>query len=387
MHRPFVFPTVVLFLLAFTAACEDPTNVGIDLVGNQGGDPVVVNVPPAVFEIEPISDITGTTAQILRTLSGRVDDPLLGTIVSTGNVDFREPAGITDVFRNGQITEATLQLVVDYAYGDTSRALTLALRDIPDEWDAAGATADTVIQAAPEIVTEFNVSPTDSLVGIALPDAWIEAHSAEVRSENFNDDFHGFQFEPVEGNAVVGFSAVGVRLIVVSGGETASFTIAKSLSTIARTDVPDLGPDLLALQDGVGTSVEVDFDFLADSLKDTAVSRAVFLFPTDSLTMAARTPPGFVRPRLGDLSLVGITDAGPALELIRTSPDAEGRYRFEASGLRNIVQSMVLGKSTFDRFRLTVPTDDNTINAALFYRSGSGLQRPEAVLTLTPPDN
>ncbi|WP_457651998.1 hypothetical protein [Rhodocaloribacter sp.] len=387
MLRPLVFPTVVLFLLAFTAACEDPSNVGIDLVGNQGGDPVVVNVPPAVFEIEPISDITGTTTQILRTLSGRVEDPLLGTIVSTGNVDFREPAGITDVFRNGQITEATLQLVVDYAYGDTSRALTLALRDIPDEWDAAGSTADTVIQAAPEIVTEFNVSPTDSLVGIALPDAWIEAHSAEVRSENFNDDFHGFQFEPVEGDAVVGFSAIGVRLIVVSGGETASFTIAKSLSTIVRTDVPDLGPDLLALQDGVGTSVEVDFDFLADSLKDTAVSRAVFLFPTDSLTMAAQTPPGFVRPRLGELSLVGITEAGPALELIRTSPDAEGRYRFEASGLRNIVQSMVLGKSTFERFRLTVPTDDNTINAALFYRSASGLQRPEAVLTLTPPDN
>ena len=387
MFRPFVYPAVLLFLLALTTACEDPSNVGIDLVGNQGGDPVVINVPPAVFEIEPISDITGTTTQILRTLSGRVEDPLLGTIVSTGNVDFRESPGVSDNFRNGQITEATLQLVVDYAYGDTSRALTLALRDIPDEWDAAGSTADTVIQAAPEIVTEFNVSPTDSLVGIALPNAWIEAHSAEIRSENFNDDFHGFQLEPQEGNAVVGFSAVGVQLIVVSGGVTATFTIAKSLSTIARTDVPDLGPDLLALQDGVGTSIEVDFDFLADSLRNTAVNRAIFLFPTDSLTPAAQTPPGFVRPRLGELSLVGITDAGPALELIRSFPEDDGTYRFEASGLRNIIQSMVLGKSTFERFRLTVPTDNNTINAALFYRSNSGPQRPEAVLTLTPADN
>ncbi len=386
MHRTYLRSTLLLLLLVVTAACEDPSSVGIDLVGDLGSEPVVMEVPPQVFEPEPILDITGTTTLILRTLAGRVDDPLLGTIQATGNVDFREPIANFDAFRNGEVTEATLQFVLDYAYGDTTEVLTFALHDIPEEWEAASATADTVIQAIPEAITEFNVSPSDSLIGIALPTEWIEAHSNELRSENFDEDFHGFQIRPVQGNTVVGFSAIGVQLIVVSGGATVGFTIAKSLSTITRTDVPDLGPELLALQDGVGTSIEVDFDFLADSLRNTAVNRALFLFPTDSLTLARETPPGFVRPPLGEVSLVGITEDGTALELLRSLPDAEGRYRYEAAGLQNIVQSMVLGKSSFDRFRLTVPTDDNTINAALFYRTGALPAGPEAVLTVTPPD-
>ena len=45
-------------LLALTA-CDDPSNVGIELVEEGGGEPVVRVLTPSVIEEEPINDITG----------------------------------------------------------------------------------------------------------------------------------------------------------------------------------------------------------------------------------------------------------------------------------------------------------------------------------------
>ncbi|GIV61602.1 MAG: hypothetical protein KatS3mg044_0468 [Rhodothermaceae bacterium] len=389
MYRPALSCGALLLALSVLTACEDPSSVGLDLVGEQGGQPFVVAVPPAVIEQEVLSDVTGTigtTGTILRTLAGQVEDPLLGRITTTGHIDFQAPSSVPENFRNGQVSSATLEMTIDYVYGDTTQPLVLTLHDIPEAWNASGTTADTLITARPEVVTEIRFAPTDSLVTVALPEAWVAAHDARLRATTFNDDFHGFQLAWRSGGAVVGFSPGGFRLRAVAGTDTVAFPAAKSVTRIEHTGGPDLGPDRILLQDGTGLNVRLRFDFTAETLRNHAVNRARLRLPTDTLTLQ-ETPPGFVRPPLGEVVLYGITPDDTPVQITRVSRNADGQYVFETAGLLNVIQRMVLEEEIFDRFRLAVPTEQNTLNAALLLRDTTGTGGPAVLLTLTSPDN
>ena len=191
-------PLALLLASLSVAACEDPSNVGVGLVGEGGGEPVVERVELAEFEDVEGTDVTGGTQLVL---AGRVNDPLLGTLSATGHLDF-DAVGGADVagFRDTTLASATLQLVPNYAYGDTTTEVTLQLSSVPDEFNAAGATADTTLPAGEPIAT-FRFAPTDTLVSVPLPEAWIAANDTTLRSTRATSIFHGFQIAPAPGSA------------------------------------------------------------------------------------------------------------------------------------------------------------------------------------------
>lgn len=392
-------------LLLMLSACADPSTVGADLVGS-GGDPVAVE-DTLTFEQETIKSETGNARLML---AGATDDPLLGTITATGYLDFAASNSVGSDFRDNPVRTVFLELAPDTVYGDVTEPVTLRLRDMPEEWEAAGATADTSLEAG-TAVTEFSFSPSDTLVTVELPSSWVQANEEALQDTAFAERFHGFQLEARSGNAVVGFDYLDTRLRAVSeaGGDTASFNTAKNLTTIRRSGELDLPSGRFLVQDGTGLVVRLAPD-LSTLPSDASLNRTTLRLETDEETL--EQTPDFVRPRLEALRLYGLPgDGGNPVALFDLERDEDGAFVSSASNeefLRRLMQDELLNNSQFEAFRLTpVPRSQqnqtgggglliNTLNAALLYGSAApaecGPARSEACfprlrLVYTPVGN
>lgn len=375
-------------LLLTLTACEDPSNVGLGLIGEQGGNAEVEVVTPSTFESTPAEDLTGNT---VRVLAGTVNDPLLATISATGYLDI----GSRSTTISDPITEASLRLVPDYLYGDTTAIFTLTLREMPEEWEATGRNADTTLVAGAELA-QVTFAASDTLVVVDLPQAWVEANDAFLRDTTFFAEVHGFQLDVSGGNAVVGFDSGTSRFRTIAA-DTVDFRFGKTLTSLARTGTPAVPPNRVLLQDGVGPAVALNFDFDA-ALPDGAVNRAILRAFADTLALGQDAPPNFVRPSIERLQLIGIDEDGEEFLLYRASFVAE-KVEFDSARLGigsadnfsvdrillgQMIQEAILGNPRFARLRLEVPAGLNSISALFLYDQQSGETAPAAVLTLTP---
>ncbi|HEX7070778.1 MAG TPA: hypothetical protein VF190_08225 [Rhodothermales bacterium] len=296
-------PLPLLLLALLSGACEDPSNVGLGLIGESGGAPEVVPFAVQSFDTLHVSDIMGGAILVgsssnttPRFIAGTVDDPLVGPLSAIAHVDFVRGSGISDAFEAGPITAAEIRLTRDYVYGDTTSIVQFELLEIPGDWDAR-APVDTTITLGATITTQ-SVTASDRSVVIPLPIEWIDDHSALIRSENFNDDFKGFALRSRSGNAVMGFAATSARLRVVSAGDTVDYIPTRALTTTTLAN--DTENDLL-VQDGTGDGLTITLPDLG--LGPAGVNAVLVRIPAD--TLAAPAPPNFVRPLLGGLRLVG----------------------------------------------------------------------------------
>jgi len=381
MRRSSIWSCCALLLLLATG-CDDPSAVGIGLIG-EADLPVTVRLPADSVLTASQKDRTGNTA---RVLAGRVADPLVGTLSATGYVDFvRSGTARVDT----TIVGVRLELPRDYVYGDTLGSVTLALHDMTEDWPYAGVGTDTTLRAGP-LVRTFTFAPTDTLVQVDLPPEWIAAHDTTLRSNTFSTSFHGFQLAPGEGNAVVGFRFSKIRLLVFTATDTVTFTASKVLTTVARESLPSLPEDRVLLQDGLGQVVRLRFDFSADSVREAGLHAAVLEVPIDSMQLK-QTPAGFVRPLPTTVRLIGVnaegnvpvTSLGEPIVLATTKPEG-GRLRFRlGSTSLQTLQRLMLGETPVRYLQLEFSTDDNTLGPLLLY-AGPTL-RPTLTLMVTPP--
>ena len=361
--------------------------MGLGLVDQQGGDPVVVTVPPSLLINTPVPDVTGNNPGPQRILAGQVADPLLGAISAVGYIDFQTPATISDAFRSGPVEEATLILARDYRFGDTTSTVMLTLHDMVEEWDPTNARADTVLSFGTPVLLTATLDPDRPTATLALPPSWITAQDATLRAETFSTDFHGFALAPVSGNDVLGFSPVSTLLRVVSNGDTTFFPVSKTLTALSRSDDLQLPPGRILLQDGSGPGIEISFDFEQEGLALSALNRAVLRFTADTLFLAQEAPPHVVRPLVRRFTLAGVTASGLRLAIQEADLAADGSLTFSSQSLNNVVQSMLLKEDIFTRFQLSVPPGENTLNPILFHANPGDSDPPRAVLTITRAAN
>jgi len=370
-----LLPLLGCALLPLTA-CDDPaSDVGIGLV-EAGAEPVVRTLAASTFEEMIFADITGGTE---RMLSGRVNDPLIGTIDAIGYLDF---ASMFDVADTSPITSVTLNLTRNYVYGDTTMPVTLDVYDLADEWNALGAPADTSLTLG-EQVTSITFMPLDTLVSIPLPSEWIEANETTLRSSTFSESFHGLALQSMTAEAVAGFAVSQSSFRVITEQDTFSFSISKSLSGLQRTGEPSLPEGRILLQDGAGPIVKLNFDF--DGLEEAPLNGAIVRLFADTLSVL-ETPPNFVRPRVETLQLVRIDSDEQAFLIAEATLSDGGDYRFSDLALRNILQQVFFGETLFEHLELRVPFSASTLNVMLLYDAASGDTAPEALLTISPTD-
>lgn len=413
LRVPGALACVLLFALSL-AACDNPTDVGGELIGNrQDVDPQRVVLPLAPVEAATYPPTTGTESALdlrkARFLSGQTTDDPLGNVKASAYLDFARTS-TPDNIGSLTIDSVEVALTPSYFYGDTTQAVTLALHDLEEEWEADSAPADTSLDglADPSPITTFSVQPSDTLVTLQLPDAWVRDHADELtRSEDstFAEAFHGFQVRPVDGSSVVGFSSnsTAMRVVFDSDGEAdapeATFTLSQQL-TITSQPNPRQIEERYVVQDGSGRTVafELDFSDLPTDVtpENIAVNNATLIFEAD--TSIDAKPDEFVRPRLTALGLVPLDEAtdepGFPLEGRRLSFNADSSRYENAFPLTDFVEEQLRGTAETDRFlirpaRDTVRTNFGSVlvpvpsfNSALI-RHDEG-HRPRLVLTYTP---
>jgi hypothetical protein len=290
----FLFRAPLLVLFTLLIACEDPSNVGLGLVGGEGGEPVVEELALSSADAVPGTGIRDNTPQHLV---GQVDDPVMGQFNATAYIDFLSNTTLDEGYRNGPIDRVFLRLQRFYVYGDTTQEMTVALHESLREFSAVGSTPDSIPAVGPEIM-QFSFMPMDSIVSDQLPAAWVEAKDADLRSSSFGSLFNGFQLVPISGNAIVGFrnspaSQSTIRGYVETDDETfqEDYLAAKSITQFTRERSAEAPPGIMIIQNGVGPRLRLNFDL--SQLQDVSLNRTVLHFATDSLALAAS--PNFVR--------------------------------------------------------------------------------------------
>lgn len=373
------------------AACEDPSNVGIGLVGeDQGGQPDVRVLDLAEFQNAPLERPAGS---LPRVLAGRVDDPLIGTIESEGYFDLTSTA--SSRFRENEVQSATMYLRPTYLYGDTTARATFALRQINEMWPASSLPPDTVLSAG-DVIREFEFIPTDTLVLVSMPESWVAENDDLIRSGSFVNDFHGFRLEQVSGNTVVGFAGE-THLRAFTEADSAVFPVVRSYSAVRQTMSSNLPPDRLLYQAGSGPLTSMQFDLDSEALLNAAINKVALTFQTDTLTLSQK-PAHFRRPVITSLDLYGILDDDRLALIDRAELDSEGRFIFDGVSLAGELQRILLGTRSFDHFELRLPVGQGSfgetglgivqgsIDVQLFYDTNSIEYAPAGFVTVTPID-
>ena len=379
------------FLLA---ACDDPANVGEDLLGAAGGEPHNA--------VEPLSSLRPgewtPSDRPARALVGMVDDPALGRYEVQGYFDIT--ALSSDDFRAGSVESAELRLRRTYVYGDSTSALRAALRQVEEAWDddiSAGASF-----AAGPVITEFAFNAADTLVVVPLPDSWISERDAMLRDENLGDLLHGFRIEPISGNAVVGFGPQGSSLFASTGSDSLAHPFAKAYPLVTRAASADVPEGRFLMQAGLGPTPEFSLSVSSDLHAEgepLAVNRATFTLWADTLTLLQGTPAHFERPLLRTLDLYTRAPGDTAYTVLgRSTMDEEGRFVFEGTGLARLIEERIEENITFelrmpnpDGLPTTLSSDEtsfyyyySSLNPVLFYDAGADDRAPAGFITFTP---
>ncbi len=384
---PVVLGTVVIALLIGLTACDDPSNVGLGLVGDQGGRPQLATASVTAFERDEYRRPENIPE---RVLAGRVVDPVIGTVTAQGYFDVTPVS--SSGFRQGTVQSAELRLLPTYIYGDTTAELTLSVRPVLEEWSDSGLPIDTSF-SVDEVIREFTFHPSDSLVVVPLPSEWVAAYDEVLRSSQFSEQFHGFRLDYVSGNAVVGIGPTSTSLFARTASDSVALPLGKAYSALQKEEPPNFPAGRLPVQVGVGPEARfiIEFD---DEIASSAINSISLTFHADTSVPA---DPGFHRPPLRVLDLYGIVEGGGGVLLSRGNLDDDGRFVFRSSVLAREIQGFLLGRRTFQHFELRAPSPATTpndlselgllpatINTILLFDTSAAERAPSASLTITP---
>jgi hypothetical protein len=391
-----VFPLLGLLALGLLAACQDPSGVGLGLIDEEGGDPSLVLLLPEDLTLGDREDVTGgyadgTLPTQERILVGAVMDPDFGDVEAHAYLDVRPPTVVPSGFTERTITSATLRLARDYVYGDSTATLALALYEITaDEWNPVGAGADTTF-AVGDLLDTYDVSASDTLSTLRLPEAWVDANDELLRSDSALAAINGFQLrldDGAAGGAVVGFDALRSTLRLTTSEDTVDYPLREVFTHVERGDAPPPSDDVLVLREGAGEALRFTLPF--DSLSDVAVARASFRLTVDPDLLDAGTLARALPP---ELVLLGVTDADVRLSLATAEFDASSdTYSFTSGSLASAVQDAVLGSSIFEHYEIEPVRNPATVGVLPVVvgpapGTGEDERRPRLVLTVVPASN
>ena len=382
---------------ALLAACDDPTNVGGDLIGAAGGDPLNT--------VEPLSSLRAVALKQSpdsppRVLAGMVHDPVLGQYEVQGYFDIT--AVTSDDFRADTVKKVELRLRRTYVYGDSTSELRAVLREISEDWGMDDIPTGTSFATGP-IIKEFTFSASDTLVKVELPDSLVSELDPILRDPDVGDLFHGFRIE-VEGNAdaVVGFGTLGTTLLATTGSDSLFYPIGKTYAFVERSASADIPENRFLMQAGIGPLPEFSLSVSSDiytSGEPFSVNRATLTLWADTLSLRQNTPTHFERPLLRTLDLYARVSSDSAYALAgRSTMDSRGRFVFEGTALVRNIEEYITEDIEFE---IRIPDPENlpatlssdqasyyyyhsSLNPMLFYDADAGDKAPAGFIMLTP---
>ena len=363
--RP-ALPLLLAGLALALAACQDPSGVGLTLIGDETSDPNARLFPADSVYLAERTEATGGFANGTGTpvqtnvLLGEATDPLLGDVRATAYIDVRA-ANQTPDFDERTIDQVQIRLDRGFVYGDTLGTLPVEVREITASpgWSPEGLPVDTTLATGP-LLTSATVSMRDTLTTISLPQDFVDARGPTLR-DSVNTLFEGFQIRVPEGAGPMPGSVLGVfagpssdsavRLITApylnDDGETTRDTVDYPLvevySAIARGEAAP-APGRVLLRDGAPDALAFRFD--VDALTNLPLANAGLRIPFDRGVL--ETGDGFNRPLVGSVSVFAVrADSTRQFVVRREVPAADAERPNEISvrdrELTNVYQALLLG--------------------------------------------
>ncbi|MEM6782938.1 MAG: DUF4270 family protein [Bacteroidota bacterium] len=393
-----VFAATLLF-----AACDDPSSAGLDLIGEEGGVPENRSLPASLVEQDSLVEVTGgfastTNPSVNRALLGVVEDPLFGIATADFFVDFIRPVSLPDGFSDGTVTALTLELPLEYVYGDPTGVSRVELYEITESWNPSDVPPDTsFVDFDNTEVMPFGtaeVSPSDTTLTIELPQAYVTAVGDTLQSSTFGSSYHGIALRTVgngDGYAgpgiVRGFDASAIRLVAAIADTTVRFGASEVASRLTWSDMPTPPADRIIARDGAEEVIDLGFPFDAEEVEGKPLNNAELRVTLDTLLL--NTPASsaeFERPRPDTIELLVEVDddTAPVQSLgALVFDDDLGVYRFASSLLRSLVQDELLGADIILGYRLRVPNDPASVSVLPIFSPTLPDQTPSLKLVVS----
>ncbi len=376
----------------FLAACQDPSGVGLDVIGEEAADPNVSVVSTDMVSLADQDNLTGGFASGLspvqsRVLVGAATDPLLGDVSAFAYVDFVPPSSIPDGFLERVIVSASLRLVRDYVYGDSTAMVPIQLHQMDMAWLPIGAPSDSTFEAG-AILVEQTVLAQDSVVALTLPNSWVTQFNEILRSDSVASAIDGFQVRLPGGSmpgAVMGFNAALSTLRVLTAEDTVDYPLFEVFSHIERGDAAPPPDNRLFLRAGASETVVLTFPF--EEFEDLPLANATLRLTVDPTLL---DQPGFARSLPQTISLFGRTEDDDRLSIVNATLDEEtNSYAFVSATLTAIIQEALLGSAIVEQFEISIAPSPASLDALPLIlgpvpQEGQPDTRPRFALTVIP---
>ncbi|WP_412067734.1 hypothetical protein [Rubrivirga sp. IMCC43871] len=360
------FFAAALAVLAL-AACQDPAGVGLGLIDEEQLNPNVRAIALdglTVFDDSTvaigIADPSNSLAQP-RVLAGSVADPIFGDVRSVAYVDFLQNSDV-EAADAADVTEVWLELNRAYAYGDTTTALPLELRQIQgtNTWEADRDYPSDTLLAVGDVLSTTTVVAADTLRRFDLPAEWVTANAPTLVSGTFGTDFEGFALQvPADYQAAPGvvfgfdtFLSRGSGLRVVVAGDTVTFALSEVFSSVTTT--PPAASDVFPAR--ATSRAGLTFSASLDGVGTAALARARVRLP---ILNGLAQDGAFVRPIAPVSFLFGVREEGATRvrDFLGTVVYDEGDDELkvnDTNALTAAIQAALLNPATagYDRFEV-----------------------------------
>lgn len=382
---------VLITGLLMLAACDDPSGVGLDVTDFGETDPYAVSLE-ATFATDSLRDLTGMVDQdvaalVSQAFAGQTPDPLFGTLGATAYLSFVRPFDLPIQFDDVAIDSVLLNLQIGNIYGDSLGTGLFEIYEIATKWSGERFPSDTVIDVHNQLVGQFSMSGTDTLVTVQLNDAWVSMRDTTIRSAEFADQFFGLEVRPVgETPFTAGFTFFSTFTVYSDYLGTGipfptHFPVANQ-GTITSLDTSGAStPDyLVPFRDGTGIGLTLELDL--SEYRGQPVTAAYVRLDADTLLLRDGVPSSFVRPFARTLILYTV-DNGRETAFIQGfyQPDRHA-YFFSGPALSALIQDILLDRRTVDHFRVGFPWIPTTLHyAPVTTHEGT---RPRLILLLVP---
>lgn len=377
----------------FLAGCQDPSGVGLEIIGEEGTDPDVNVVAADSVMSADEDDFTGGFGSGLspvqsRVLVGAASDPLLGDVSAFAYVDFRPPDVIPEGFLDRTIVSASLRLVRDYVYGDSTVSVPIQLHQMDMSWLPIGAPSDSTFEAG-ELLVEATALAQDTVVTLSLPSSWVTQYDEILRTDSVASAIDGFQIRLPDGavpGAVMGFDTARSTLQVRTAEDTVDYPLFEVFSHIERDEAPPPPPDRLILRAGASESVVLNFPF--SDFEDLPLANATLRLSVDASLLDQS---GFARALPQTISLFGRTEAGDRLAIGNAALDEDtNSYSFTSATLTAVIQEALLGSAIVEQFEISVAPSPVSLDALPLILGPEPLEgqpdtRPRFALTVIRP--
>ena len=396
-------PAAALLLVLATAlsACQDPSGVGLGLIGDEVDDPNSRVAPADSAFFTERDEITygfasGTsTPQQARVLVGELTDPTFGDARAIGYIDFRKSA--TEEFDEDRtIAEAQIRLPRAAVYGDTTATLPIEIREVTGSWTPDDLEPDATLETGDLLDTQM-VAVEDSVIALDLPQAFVADRDTLFRG-SIDTNFEGFELRVPEGmgpmpGAVLGLAADRGTLRLVSApytrdGEvtrdTVSYPLVEVFTSLERGAPADV-PDRRLLRDGAGEALGLRFDF--SPFTQSPLANAALRLPIDRTLLASSGT--FARPAFENVHVFAVVNDTTRVFLFeRAVPEDDEVLTFRAGELTSAIQGLLLDLDRFSGFEISPPSTTLTLGALpvrVEPETTGDVRRPRMSLVLVGP--